>query len=154
MRNTSTETIDGQKYLVGHWHVDKQLEVMTRLIKILGEPLAMLIMGSESSKGQSLKDKLDGEMNMDAIAQAFKGLALRLNEEEVKTLFKDVTHGVKCDGKDIDFNTQFMGRIGHLFKVSLFCIKHQYQDFLGDVPALGGISGTARAATTTQAASV
>ena len=50
--------INGQKYSFGFWDVDTSTEYLTKLIKLLGEPLAMFIMGAADSKedGQSLMD--------------------------------------------------------------------------------------------------
>lgn len=132
MRKISEKVIDGKKYMIGHWPVDTQLTMMTRLIKLLGEPLAMIIMGGEGSKKSILDVKLDGSV----IGPAISALSLRLHEDEVKQMFRDAVSGVKCDGKDIEFNTHFMGRIMHLMKVATFCLRHQYQDFLEELPAL------------------
>lgn len=149
MRKTSTKSIDGHKYEVGHWDIDKQLGVMTRLIKLLGEPLARTLMGavSEANKSEKnagkkvgMKDLLDMDLSKH-LNEAVSALIMRLNEDEVKQLLRDVTTDLLCDNKPVVYDTHFMGRIGHLLKVAVFCIRHQYSDFLDVLPGLGGVLG-------------
>ncbi len=139
MRKTSEKVIGNEKYMVGHWHVDKQLAMMTRLIKLLGEPLAMIIMGGGSTSAKSM---MEMKVEPATIAKSVASLASRLGEEEVKQFFRDAVEGVRCNGKEIEFNTHFMGRVFTLMKVALFCIRHQYQDFLEEVPVLREGLGT------------
>ena len=132
-------TIDGKKYSFGYWDVDTSTEYLTKLIKLLGEPLAMILLGAVDKKeeGQSLMDIDTSQIKGDAIAAAFKGLASRLSEDEVKQIMRQCANGVLCDGKKIDYNSHFMGKIGHLFRVALANLKHQYSDFLGAGLGLG-----------------
>lgn len=127
-------TIKGQKYQFGYWDVDTSTSYLTKLLKLLGEPLAMALLGAIEAKedGQSLMDVDMDQLKGEAIAKAFQGLAARLNENEVKEILRQCQKGVMCDGKQIDYNTHYMGKIGLLFQVSLANLKHQYSDFLGD----------------------
>jgi hypothetical protein len=134
-RELGESTIDGKKYQASHWPVDKATKMLAKLIKILGEPLAMVIMGASENKpeGGSVLDVSMNDVNMDAIGTAIKGLASRLDEDEVVKIFRDcLESGVLCEGKKFDYNTHFMGRIGHMMRVMIFVLKHQYQDFLAD----------------------
>jgi len=133
MKKLSSKLIDNQKYEVGHWSLDKQLDIMVKLIKLLGEPVAMLLMGALQQKG-SLKEVLNSQMSSQINSEAIKAFTSRLNEAEIKTLLKECTEGLLCDGKQISYDVHFMGRIFHLLKVALFCIRHQYQDFLDVLP--------------------
>jgi hypothetical protein len=135
MRKTSQQLIDGKKYEVGHWSLDKQLEIMVKLIKLFGEPVAMMIMGALQSKG-SLKEALNAELSLKMSSEAIRALMSRLSEGEVKSLLREVTEGILCDGKQVSYDVHFMGQIMHLLKVALFCIRHQYQDFLDVLPDL------------------
>lgn len=137
MKQISSKLIDGKKYEVGHWALDKQLDIMVKLIKLLGEPIAMMIMGSMQQKG-SLKEMLDSNLTAQMSSEAIKSLTGRLNEADVKNLLRECTDGLLCDGKQISYDVHFMGRIFHLLKVTLFCIRHQYQDFLDVIPDLKG----------------
>ena len=141
MRKTTETQIDNHKYSIGHWHVDKQVEMMAKLFKLLGEPLAMFLMGGVEPKA-GVASILDKQIDPSIIGKAVAGLASRINEEEVKVLFRQiVTDQVLCDGKQFDYNTHFMGRIGHLMRVTMAVLKHQYSDFLGESPdhSVGGL---------------
>ena len=140
MREMGQSEIDGKKYQVGHWPVDKATGMLTRLVKLLGEPLAMVLLGAinEKKDGSSVLDVDVKNLKGDAIAAAFKGLATRLDETEVKKMFREFTVDILCDGKKVDYDAHFMGQIGHLFRVSVFVLRHQYQDFLAASPALDG----------------
>ena len=139
-------TIDGHKYQCGTWDVDTATNTLTKLVKLLGEPLVMVLMGAVDSvkeKGgggglQSLMNTELEDIKTEAIGKAFQGLALRLNEQEVKDLFRLCCgQQLLCDGKQIDYNAHFMGRIGHLLKVTMQVLRHQYRDFLGGNLGLG-----------------
>ena len=134
-------TIKGAKYQFGYWDVDTSTEYLTKLIKLLGEPIAMTLLGVVDAKepGKSLMDVDMDSVKAEAIAKAFQGLATRLNENEVKEILHQCQKGVLCNGKAIDYNAHYMGKIGLLLQVSLANLKHQYADFLGDGLGLGAI---------------
>lgn len=142
MRTATVTVIGEHKYTIGHWTVDKQVEILTKLTKLMGETLLrMFILGGDQKKEST--GVMDNPAVMEAVAASFGGLVTRLNEQEVKQLLRDiVTDQVMCDGKQFDYNTHFMGRIGHLFKVSLAVVRHQYSDFLDVIPGLTGAGQT------------
>ena len=148
MSKTTTKLIDGQKYECGFWPLEKQLEIMTKLIRLFGEPFANFIMGGAEKK--SVTDMMAKEIDGNTFGKAVGVLASRLNEDEVKYLLRSCTEGVLCNSKPIVYDIHFMGRVGHLLKVAMFCIRHQYSDFLGVVPGLGEGPGAA----TSQKASI
>jgi hypothetical protein len=140
VRKTTETSIADHKYTIGHWPVDKQVEILTKLTKLLGEPIVrILILGGKKEVEGETAGFMDNPQIMDAVASSFSSLVLRLNEGEVKQLLRDiVTDQVLCDGKPFEYNTHFMGRIGHLFKVALAVVRHQYADFLDVLPVLKG----------------
>lgn len=130
-------TIGDEKYQCGTWDVDTATDTLTKLVKLLGEPLVMVLMGAV----ESTKDKEGGlkalmntdidDLKTESIAKAFNGLAMRLNEKEVKDVLRLCTSQMLCNGKQIEYNTHFMGRIGLLMRVAMQVLRHQYRDFLG-----------------------
>lgn len=138
MREMGKSEIDGEKYQVGDWPVDKATGMLTKLVKLLGEPIAMVLLGAikDQKEGESLMDMDVEKLKGDVIASAFKGLASRLDEREVQQMFREFTTDILHSGKKVDYDAHFMGRIGHLFRVSVFVLRHQYSDFLGGNPAL------------------
>lgn len=141
-------TIDNHKYQCGTWDVDTATDTLTTLTKLLGESLVMVLMGAVETAKENRKEGepggLQGLMNMDVekiktdvIAKAFQGLSTRLNHAEVKQILHLCSDQLLCDGKRVDYNTHFMGRIGHLLKVTVQVLRHQYRDFLGGNPVAG-----------------
>lgn len=136
MRKTTEVTIDNAKYTIGHWHIDKQTDTLVKLIKLLGEPLVYMMVGAKKPQ-DAVQSFIDREIDVDGIGKAVAALTLRLGEADVKALLRDmVTDQVLCDGKQFDYNTHFMGRLGHLMKVAVAVVRHQYADFLDVLPVL------------------
>lgn len=149
-KNTETQ-IDDHKYTIGHWNVDKQLEILKQLIGLIGESAVRMLLAGEDDE-QSRKEKIesfmDKPMDSEVAGAAFRSLIMRLDQTDVKKLFRDiVTDQVHCDGKPFDYNTHFSGRVGHLMKVSVAVLRHQYADFLDVLP---GLSAQVREKTTSQ----
>ena len=140
MRNTSTKLIDGKKYEVGSWAIDKQIGMMARLLGLLGEPLAMFIMGSGGAKsvGQAAAGLMNKELDPIAVSKAIGQLSARLKPEEMISLFRDVTEGVLVNNKKLNFEIDFNSKLSTMFKVSLFAVRHQYSDFLDAASDLKG----------------
>lgn len=139
-------TLDNHKYQCGIWDIDTATDTLTKLVKLLGEPLVMVLMGAaEGHKKNGGEGGLQGLMKMEvedlpteAIASAFKGLAMRLNEKEVKELLRLCCgQQLLCDGKQVVYDQHFMGRIGLLLKCTIQVLRHQYKDFLGGSLDLG-----------------
>ena len=133
-------TIDGVKYQCGTWDIDTATDTLTRLVKLLGEPLVMVLMGAvDSQKSKGGSGSISGLLNTDiedikteAIASAFKGLSMRLNEDEVKQLLRQCCgQQLLANGKQVVYDEHFMGRIGLLLKCTMQVLRHQYRDFLG-----------------------
>lgn len=133
-REVVKKELDGHQYTIGQWPVQKSLRMFTRLTKLLGEPIAAFVMGAQASPGET-KSFMDKDLSSDTIAKAVHTLAERLDEELVVRTFEEITSEILCDGKPVVFNVHFMGRIGHLFKVSIAVLRVQYSDFLDELPA-------------------
>lgn len=129
--------IEGRKYEFGFWDVDTSTEYLTKLAKLLAEPFGAMVGGTKAGGVSSLMDADVSSLNMEALTKAFQGLATRLNEEEVKDILRQCTKSVLCDGKPIEYDSHFLGKVGLLFRVAIANLKHQYSDFL---PASLGVA--------------
>ena len=127
MRETVKKTIDNQEYEFGQFPATGSLKILTRLAKIVGDPLGMFAtaFGSDPKK-----NFLDQNISGDVINKAVKILVSNLDENEVIDIVKALMSQVLCEGKPIvNFDVHFQGRLGHLFKVIKACIEVQYSDF-------------------------
>jgi len=137
--------IDGIIYKVDPFlGVDNLLHFLT-LTKILGKPLAELVISaiSESSKKKAespvghLSNFLDSELEdyIPAVANAFSVLTEKLQPAEflafIQALLKNTREISDSGEKVINFDLHFAGaRLKHLFKVLMFILEVNFSDFL------------------------
>lgn len=121
---TKDLVIDDVNYKIHLFAAEQGLKVLTKLIKLVGEPIMELAKGG-ADQAEIMKN----------LGGAIRSLAGRLNEEEVVSLMKLLMGKVTVDGEggntlDKKFNTYFQGKIGLMFKISVEVVNHNYADFL------------------------
>jgi len=126
--------IDDKTYTFHYWEPEKALERLTKLIKLVGEPAAKLMIGAAKQKqeGGSIMD-----MDMNIASDAIGSLAMRLGESEVKGFIIECQDQLLCNNGPIHFNQHYKGKIGHLMKVTLAQVRFQFADFLEYLPVQG-----------------
>ena len=130
-------SLDGETYRITMFPADQGLKVLTKLVKLVGEPMM------EMAKMQQ-----DKEAMFDHLASAIRSLSLKLDDENVVSLCKQLSSCVIKDGDgsmtlDRKFNTHFSGRLGHMFKLMVEVVNFNFADFL-DVLALQNHAGSAK----------
>lgn len=116
--------VDETKYAVTQYSAGKSLRLLTTLAKVMGEPIS-IITGSG----------LDAKVGPELIGSAIKSLANSASPTEIESLAKAILEGViiysaEGHGRQINFDLDFAGKIGHLFKVLKAVLAFQYSDFL------------------------
>jgi len=129
MRTSETFKAGEHSYQVNMWHPDKAIENLTWLSKMLGDTLLGILIQVDS-----LKELMDMDVDMKLLAPGVKSLLGNLNEKEVALKCRQFTEGMLCDGKKFEYETHFMGRVGHLMKVLIGVLRAQYKDFLDGIP--------------------
>lgn len=126
--------IEGSTYEFSQFGAKKSLKVLMRLTKIVGKPLSLLVGSVEGDKSKSL---LDRDMKMDAIALAIEALTNSMDSDEVISLIQELTghEACMCDGKKINFDMHYEGRLPHLFKVLWAALEVQYGNFFDALSA-------------------
>lgn len=119
--------IDETKYSVTQYSAGKSIKLLASLAKIMGEPLSIITGGG-----------LDATVGPALIGAAIKSLASSASPEDIERLAKSILEGVviygsEGHGRQINFDLDFAGRIGHLFKVLKAVLAFQYSDFLADL---------------------
>lgn len=122
-------SLDGEDYKIIMFPAEQGLKVLTKLVKIVGEPMMELA-----------KMQQDKTAMYDHLASAIRSLALKLDDDNVVSLCKTLCSCVIKGGDgsmtlDRKFNLHFQGRLGHMFKLLVEVVNHNYADFL-DVLAL------------------
>lgn len=119
--------IDGISYTVNMLPAAQGLKLATKLLKIIGDPLAELV------KVQGDKTKI-----FEILPMAVKTLTERLDEDEVVVLAKSLCSCVCKAGTsgtlDRTFDLYFRGKYGHLFKVLKEVVMYNFSDFLDVLP--------------------
>ncbi len=123
MQRTEERRIGEHTYSITQFSGTKGLKMFTRLVKLIGEPAAMMF------------DKGESEMSGEVLAPMIKALASNIDESIVENLVKDLLEGVRCDGKEIQFDIHFAGNFGELFSVIRAVLEVQYGNFLSGLAA-------------------
>ena len=143
MRKPHERDIDGVSYVMYEMNPFKSSALLTRLIKLLGKPIASLIAGIEKKEGESI---LEGNLDEKLIGLAVEELSIRLNEKEVEKLMKDLmpaglitykTEEMEEHKKISNLDNHF-GKFNllHLFKVVKFALEVNFGDFFGGLAEL------------------
>lgn len=140
MRQFIPFEVDNVQYQMLHLPVSKSVKVLTRLTKIVSDPLGKALSAIKSEDPE--KSIIDQELDMDLLGNAITALADRLDEgmvwntilELLSTVEKINDHGGYTK---INPEIDFQGQPGHLMKVVGKSITINYSDFLDSV--LGGL---------------
>lgn len=141
MREFTAFEVDGIRYQMLPLPVQKSTVVLTRLAKIVFDPLgkAVSAIDMDNSGSSSLLDK---NIDMSLVGKAIAAFGDRLEEAVVWNTIVELLSTVE-KGNDqggfskINIEVDFLGQIGHLLKVVTKSINVNYHDFL--VPILGGL---------------
>lgn len=117
--------VDGQKYEFEQLGAKDSLKTLMKLSKIVGRPFIMSI-GASQGKGKPL--------NTELLAQAAGILFQSLEETETLNIIESLTaKKALCDGKMINFDSHYSGKIDHLFRVLNAALEVQYGNFFAAV---------------------
>lgn len=137
-RELIEKEIDGATYSFSQFGAKQGVKTLLKIGKMIGEPMA-LAFGSFSGEGPLLERKIDGNM----LGMAAKALFSRADDNEVLELITLLAAtSCQCDGKQIDFNSHYEGRYGHMFKVLQAAIEVQYGNFFDALTDLGATTPT------------
>jgi len=133
VRGNIVKEIDGQTYEIWHLPTEQAIKMLTKLTKIVGEPVGKAVSGLKSSSGSIL----DADVDYDFIGAAIGILTNKLDEDEVlgivKTILKYVNKKTEKGGF-IEANLDdFQGRIMHLLNVVRASLEHNFSDFFAGI---------------------
>lgn len=111
------------KYMVSVLPPTRSLKLLTRLSKIIGGPMSELAKGEDEDRRQM-------------IPVAVKALLANLDEDRTVSVIKEILSCVSVDGKMVNMERQFHGKLGELIKVCKEALEVNYADFLDEISAL------------------
>lgn len=145
--------INGVTYNFEQFNTTLALKTLTRLTRLIGEPLAIALGGASTTPpttpggASAVKTKIaDREISGETLGKAVHALIERLDDKEVLSLFELLTaEKVLCNGGKIVFNDHYRGNITLMFKVFMTALEVQYGNFMdvlsekpkGDLPPGG-----------------
>lgn len=128
---TEERRIGNYNYTVTQFLATDALGHLADLAKLAGPAMVMMGDSSEATTLEEAKEEV-GEKLSAAIGALMAGLD---KQTHVK-LIKDLLEKTRVDNAPLVFDTHFMGRIGHLFKVLLFVLEVNFSDFLEEIGVL------------------
>jgi hypothetical protein len=128
-KELAEKLIDGEKYEFMQFGAKKSIKLLTRLLKVVGEPLSLAV--GAANGGGSLFEK---QLNPDMLGKAVACLVEHLEEDEVLDLIEEFTgkDNVLYKGMKINFDSHYEGKLPHLFKVLTAALEVQYGNFFGE----------------------
>lgn len=130
--------IAGEKMLIQHWDVDKQLEVLVWLTKNFGEGVLNMFMegGDVDDYLPEVQEDADGNMSkesMKTMADFVTSIFEKLNPKDYAYHAKYIVEGVKHKGNNrLDVNKIFRGKMVALHALIFQVLRYQYSDFLAE----------------------
>ncbi len=123
--------VDEIEYQVSNYTAKKGLKLLTRLVKVAGKPIGILAGGAK---------KMEEAGGEGVLADAIEALTQGLDEDSTLSLVMDLVDGIiiNANGRErlVIFDTDFQGKLGHLFKVLKEVVQFQFSDFLGGLAAM------------------
>lgn len=135
MRQFISFEVDDTQYQMLHLPVSKSIKVLTRLTKMISEPVGKAVSAVQSGGEASF---LDQGVDMNLIGQAITTLGDRLDEATVWNTILELLSTVEKANEQGGFTkvapeVDFIGKPGHLIKVITQAVTINYSDFLGPV---------------------
>lgn len=149
--------VDGQKYVVQLYPPTVGLVLYAKLLRLLGEPIVKFIgsFGKDAFKKEAIKLDLDG-VDFEVVGQALSSLLSKIGDDDVVPLIQEILHGTFVyetkTAVNEQFETLFMGRYNHVFKLVAKTIGAQYPDFLSVLGKRASAAKLASASTEMKAA--
>lgn len=113
------------------------IKLVTRILKIVGEPVGLVLDGAVASgEGNIVQKLLEGKIAKGVLAEAVRSLINRLDENEVEqTIFMlmEYVHGQLPGDKGVhklNIDIDFQGEIGLLFEVFVAAVEVNFGTFL------------------------
>jgi len=128
-KQTFEKEIDGVRYETSIFTGSRALKILVRVFRIIGKPIGAALEGNDGGK-LSLSN-----LNID-IGLAIKAIADNADSEVFEPLIKDIIASTLRNGVKINFDLDFSGKMGHLFRVIAFVLQSNYSDFFDGISSV------------------
>lgn len=122
--NSKTVTAGGVEYKINMLPPTRAIKLLTKISKVIGEPMAAMAGASDGKKVDELMPK------------AVNLLMSNMSEDNVLAIIKEMMTCVFKENKNINFDIEFMGRLEVIFDLCKEVMEVNYKEFLGKITAL------------------
>jgi hypothetical protein len=132
MIQEKTKQIDGHNISVTQFPGRRALALKTKLIRLLGTPIAKLIADVK---------KIDADMDLSKMAGAVEALVSNLDEKDFVPFVLEMLQCTRIDGKEINdgvFDLEFAANLSLMYKILWFVLEVNFGDFF-DKAGIGKI---------------
>lgn len=137
MQRSKEISIDGRRYFSTQYSATKGLILLSDLAAVVGKPFGVI--ASTMTSGDEISKEQKEELVAQAMGEIISSVAGQMSGQQIVALVKDIistTEYMQDDGKrrPIQFDIDFAGSYGHLFKLVKEVLSFQYSDFFGESP--------------------
>lgn len=126
-----TVSVDGENYKFISLAPSKAFVMAMKLTKYIGEPIAAMAKTADKKPGKKgAKEEMDVG---DALQGAVKTLLENLDEIALLNMIKELMLATEHDGKQVQFESHFQARLGHMMKVFAAAVEYQFSDFFSAI---------------------
>lgn len=124
----------------------KSSKILTRILKLIGKPLATIVGDAKNQKKESL---LEADVSPELIGEALSLMTDNLDENQIEKLMRDLLPldllSFASEGEDFKKISNLDGHLNkqekplsHLFRLAKFSLEVNYADFLDEIVGLKG----------------
>lgn len=138
MRNREIVTIGESSYEIEKLPPKIAIKILTRLIKLLGEPISKAVKGVSESNDPK-KSILDTELTqLDFVAEAITALTSNLDENMILQTIELLLGYVYKKNRDggyvvVQMDIDFQGKTNEMLKVIKSCLEVNFKDFFEEI---------------------
>jgi len=137
MRGTTDIELDGVQYSCGQYSTSKAVKILAKLSKLIGKPIGILSAMNE-----------EAQVTPELLGSAIEAFLAQVEPDDFVLMVKEILEGVHVnDGaqnRQVIFDVDFQGKVGHLLRLVRKVLEFQYADFFGDLATITGGAVAAR----------
>ena len=129
------QQVDNETYEFAKWNTEESLEVLLDLMAIAGQSAGGI--ASQVARNGTLDADIP-ESTVDAFMGRIAGQLITNRPMVLRVLKKLATHKLLCNGKIVVFDTHYVDRLPHMFKVARYAAEVQYGNFFEEFKGTAG----------------
>ncbi len=136
-------TYAGATWELNNLDADRGVEILTKLIALMGEPLGHVGMGAAMAKSQADADGADEKLRTllrGSVATALGTLLTNIGKVGALSVIKVLLDGLHRDQKPVDFKTYFASNYGELVRLVGWSLEINFASFFDANPLFDALT--------------